>query len=339
MVDIKISVIVPVYNVLEYLRTSLDSLAAQTMRECEFILVSDEASEAECAICEEYVAKDSRFKFFRRKHGGLAAVKNFGMTQARGEYITFVDSDDWIGPDILKDAYELSKKTDSDVTFWNYVVATPQQMVPQRFSTTSTCVLSEETMASVKENLFFAEEKKWMIFIYSWCKLYKTSLIKGMLFDESLDIGEDRIFSLELFSKKIRVAYLNKDGYFYRQNSISLTKKYRHDAFDTLMKYVERIKDLSNGMYHAEICNETLYKFVESLSLDYFHKDNPHPPKENIKRLKQVFYSEDFRNVVSGCNFRKLNRCHKIDYLFIKFKIFPWLYIRTKFLGLKKRLS
>jgi len=339
MKEIKISVIIPVYNVLEYLRTCLDTLVAQSLQECEFIMVSDEASEEECAICEEYVARDSRFKFFRRKHGGLAAVKNFGMTQARGEYITFVDSDDWIGPDILKGAYELSKKTDSDVTFWNYVITTPQQIIPQRFSTISSCVLSEETMASVKENLFFAKEKKWMIFIYSWCKLYKASLIKDMKFDESLDIGEDRIFSLELFSKKIRVAYLNEDGYFYRQNSVSLTKKYRHDAFDTLMKYVERIKELSNGMYHAEICNEILYKFVESLSLDYFHKDNPHPSKENIKRLKQIFYSDEFRNVVKGCSFHKLNKCHKIDYLFIKFKIFPWLYIRTILFSVKRRLA
>lgn len=338
MNDIKISVIVPVYNVLEYLRTCLDSLVAQTMQECEFIVVSDEASEAECAICEEYVARDSRFKFFRRKHGGLAAVKNFGISQAQGEWTTVVDSDDWIASDILKEAYELSKKTDSDVTFWNYVIATPQQIFPQRFSATSESVLSKETLASIKENLFFAEEKKWMIFIYSWCKLYKTSLIKDMLFDESLDIGEDRIFSLKLFSKQIRVAYLNKDGYFYRQNSISLTKKYRHDAFDTLMRYVERIKELSNGMYHAEICNETLYKFVESLSLDYFHKDNPLPFKENISRLKQVFYSENFRDVVKGCSFHKLNKCHKIDYFFIKFKIFPWLYIRTILFSVKRRL-
>ena len=152
---IKVSVIVPVYNVLEYLRTCLDSLVAQTMCECEFIVVSDGASEAECSICEEYVAKDSRFKFFRRNHGGLAAVKNFGMTQAQGEYISFVDSDDWIAPDILKDAYELSRKTNSDVTFWNYSVVTPKGLISHVFSPMNSGVLSKETLVAIRENLSF----------------------------------------------------------------------------------------------------------------------------------------------------------------------------------------
>ncbi|MBP5768245.1 MAG: glycosyltransferase [Fibrobacter sp.] len=339
MNNIKVSVILPVYKVpLEYLRDCLDSLIAQTLRECEFIMVSDGAPEAECSVCEEYVARDSRFKFFKCEHAGVSVARNFGIRQAQGEYTSFVDSDDWIDANILKEAYDFSKKNDSDVTFWNCVTVSNKKKLPVRYSTMDKFLLSEESLNAIKRNLFFAEHKKYLVFIYPVCKLYKASLVKNFMFEENLEIGEDRIFNMHVFSKDIRVAYLNRSAYFYRQNADSITKKYRHDAFDTLMKYVERMKELSNGMYHAEICNEILYKFVESLSLDYYHKDNPYPSKDNIKRLKQVFYSEDFRNVVKGCNFRKLNRCHKIDYLFIRFKFIPWLYIRTKFLGLKNRL-
>lgn len=337
MNNIKVSVILPVYKVpLEYLRDCLDSLIAQTLRECEFIMVSDGAPEAECSVCEEYVARDCRFKFFRREHAGVSATRNYGMAQALGKYISFVDSDDWIDANILKEAYDYSEKIDSDVTFWNCVTVSNKKNIPVRYSTMDKFLLSKESLNAIKRNLFFAEHKKYLVFIYPVCKLYKASLVKNFMFEKNLEIGEDRIFNIHVFSKDIRVAYLNRNSYFYRQNADSITKKYRYDAFDTLTKYVERMKDLSNGMYHAEICNEILYKFVESLSLDYFHKDNPLPFKENIIRLKRVFYSKEFRHVVDNCSFRKLNRCHKIDYLFIKAKIFSWLYIRTIVFLLKK---
>ena len=339
MNNISISVIIPVYNVLEYLRTCLDSLVAQTMRECEFIIVSDEASEEECAICEEYVAKDSRFKFFRRKHAGLAAVKNFGMSQAQGKYISFVDSDDWIEYDIFKDAYELAEKTNSDVTFWNYSIASQKGFDLRSFSSMNSGVLSKDSLAAVRENLFFMTKREYLVFIYSWCKLYKASIIKNLSFEEDKKIGEDWIFNLQLFSKDICVSYLNQNAYVYRENNNSLTRKFCLDVFEFRWNYIRRRDELSNGKYHTEICNEILCKFIDSLTQDYFHENNPLSFKENISRLKQVFYSENFRDVVKGCSFRKLNKCHKIDYLFIKFKIFPWLYIRTKLLGLKKRLS
>ena len=102
MNDIKVSVVIPVYRTpLEYLRACLDSLVAQTMQECEFIVVSDGAPEAECSICEEYAARDCRIKFFRREHAGVSATRNYGMAQALGKYISFVDSDDWIDANIL----------------------------------------------------------------------------------------------------------------------------------------------------------------------------------------------------------------------------------------------
>lgn len=340
MNSIKVSVIIPVYKVpLGYLRTCLESLVAQTMHECEFIVVSDGAPEAECSICEEYAARDCRFKFFRREHAGVSATRNYGMAQALGKYISFVDSDDWIDANILKEAYDFSEEVDSDVTFWNCITVSSKKKYPVRYSMMDNFLLSEESLNAIRRNLFFAEQKKYLVFIYPVCKLYKTSLVKNFMFEENLEIGEDRIFNIHVFSKDIRVAYLNRNAYFYRQNADSITKKYCHDAFDIRLKYIRRAEELSEGMYHTEICNETLYKFIDCLSRDYFHKDNPLPFKENISRLKQVFYSENFRDVVKGCSFRKLNKCHKIDYLFIKFKIFPWLYIRTKLLGLKKRFS
>lgn len=338
--NIKVSVIVPVYKVpLEYLRTCLDSLVAQTLQECEFIVVSDGAPEAECSVCEEYVAKDSRFKFFKCEHAGVSVARNFGISQAQGEYTSFVDSDDWISSDIFQKAYDFSKKENSDVTFWNYVITSPQRMIPVRYSTMNVCVLSDENLASIRDNLVFVGKGNLQVFVNLWSKIYKTSLIKAVSFEENLHIGSDRVFCIQVYSNNIRIAYLNQDSYFYRQNSESIVHRYRPDAFDAFMKYIRKSNEMTNGVYHGEICNEILYKFCESLSLDYFHKDNSIPFKENINRLKQVFYSEEFRKSVDGCIYRKMNRSHKIDYFFIKYKFFPWLYIRTVLLGLKKKFG
>lgn len=339
MNNVRVSIIIPVYKVpLEYLRTCLDSLVSQTMRECEFIVVSDGAPEAECSICEEYVTKDYRFKFFRREHAGISATRNFGKAQAHGEYISFVDCDDWVESYLFKDVYDFSKKNDSDVTFWNYVVVSRQRKSPQRFSLMDNGLLSKELLSSIKKNLFFAEEKNYIGLICVFGKLYRNSLVKGLPFEENLEMGEDRIFNVQVFSKEIRVAYLNRDAYFYRQNERSITHRYFHDAFEAHLKYIRRFEELSNGQYHSEICILILYKFIDCLSHDYFHKDNPLSFEENLNRLKQVLHSKCFQRVIEECPFFRLKLSHKIDYLFIRFKFIPWLYIRTKFLGLKNRL-
>ena len=117
---IKVSVIVPIYKVpVEYLRECLDSLASQTEQECEFIMVSDGAPAAECSICKEYSDKDFRFKFLIREHAGVSATRNYGIEQAQGEYITFVDSDDWIEKETCSLAYNYAKENDSDVVLWD----------------------------------------------------------------------------------------------------------------------------------------------------------------------------------------------------------------------------
>ena len=107
----KVSVIIPIYKVFpDYLRSCLDSLVAQDMEECEFILVSDGAPEIENSICEEYASKDARFKFFKCEHAGVSATRNYGIEKAQGEYITFVDADDWIEPGTCDTTYSFAQK-------------------------------------------------------------------------------------------------------------------------------------------------------------------------------------------------------------------------------------
>lgn len=326
---IKVSVIVPVYKVpLKYLRECFASLLAQTMQECEFIVVSDGAPNAECSICEEYAAKDPRFKFFRREHAGVSATRNFGISQAQGEYITFVDSDDWISKDILSSAYKITETNVCDIVFWNCVLSSQKRSLAIKYDVLNGEKLSKNHILDIIENLFFTRDRKYSLFIYPVCKLYRSNLIKNILFNEKLQIGEDRIFNLQILRKELNIYYLNHDAYFYRQNEKSATKQYRENAFDVLCQYIKQMEILAHAKYTSELSNEILCKFDESLGTDFFHKNNPYTFHQNIKRIKEIFFSEKFQLSIKKCNLSKLNFFHKIAHFFISHRIFLWIYIR-----------
>ncbi len=116
----KVSVIVPIYNVEKYLRKSLDSLANQTINDYEVILVNDGSTDNSQSIIDEYVEKYSVFKGFKKENGGMSSARNFGLKYAKGEYIAFVDSDDFVELNFLEKLYDKAKKDKSDVVICDY---------------------------------------------------------------------------------------------------------------------------------------------------------------------------------------------------------------------------
>ena len=100
-----ISIIIPIYNVENYLRQCLDSIMSQTHQNFECLLINDGSPDNSADICREYVEKDSRFKYFEKENGGVSSARNLGIECSRGEYITFIDSDDWVDSDYLEVLY------------------------------------------------------------------------------------------------------------------------------------------------------------------------------------------------------------------------------------------
>ena len=115
MSDIKVSVIVPVYNVEKYLRQCLDSIINQTLKEIEILCINDGSTDSSPEILKEYEEKDSRIKIINKKNAGLSAARNQGLELAKGEYVSFIDSDDWINETFCEALYTAAKKYDSDI--------------------------------------------------------------------------------------------------------------------------------------------------------------------------------------------------------------------------------
>ena len=111
-----ISIIIPIYNVEFYLRKCLDSIVEQSFPYFELLLINDGSGQ----ICQEYIEKDERIRYFEKENGGVSSAPNFGIKQSRGKYITFIDSDDWVEPNYLEIFYKTIKEKDADIVVTNY---------------------------------------------------------------------------------------------------------------------------------------------------------------------------------------------------------------------------
>lgn len=227
MQNIKVSVIIPVYKEpLKYLRTCLDSLAAQTLPECEFIVVSDGAPDEECSICEEYAVKEKRFKLFKRNHAGVSATRNFGLKQACGEYIAFVDSDDWIDANMAQECYFFAKKQKADVVTMDFF--TTQKGVD---------ILHRQKPKSLIPQKILSQILNGDIFGGVWLRIIRKDFYDKhpTVFPEHVGYCEDVLFWAHFLQQQPKIDYLRKAFYHYVQdNNESITRNY------TIEKYIER---------------------------------------------------------------------------------------------------
>ena len=115
-----VSIIVPVYNTERFLNRCIDSVLAQTYSDWELLLVDDGSTDSSGSICDEYATQDSRIRVFHKENGGVSSARNLGLDYARGEWITFVDSDDYIAPDMIEKLYETQKRNNADITVCGY---------------------------------------------------------------------------------------------------------------------------------------------------------------------------------------------------------------------------
>ena len=299
---IKVSVIVPVYKVpLKYLRACLDSLAAQTLQECEFIVVSDGAPEAECAICAEYAGKDSRLKFFRREHAGVSATRNYGIEQAQGEYISFVDADDIIKKETLETLYFHASQWDSDVISTNYGTTNKSHVfIPfnkkniSNFNRTNLDIVFKE----------FINEKNNSLPRGPCGKLYKRNFLyqNNIRFLEYIEIGEDIIFNFNVFSKAKILSYLPNELYQYRNNAFSTTRKYETKAFKKYLTPLVILNDLVGNKYSVELANETLQSFYGCLMKIYQANLGKDLLLEELHFLQKETQSKTFIKLIQASN-------------------------------------
>lgn len=304
---IKVSVIVPVYKVpLKYLRACLDSLTAQTLQECEFIVVSDGAPEAECAICEDYTVKDSRFKFFKKEHTGVSATRNYGIDRAQGEYITFVDADDWIEPESNEITYAYAKQNNCDMVFWDLTI---NEMGKEHVSTEFHCNnipnLSNEEVSFFQDCIIHSAQKKLLVPPLTVCKLLKRSYIlkHNIKFDTTLSRGEDRVFNFQFITHVNSIAYLKRPLYHYIIHPFSTEQSFHKRDFTELLKFIQKLDILSEQKKRISIANETIECFFRCINKLYHSNLNKKQICSELSFLKNQIRTEPFHTFIQDAYF------------------------------------
>jgi len=300
-----ISVIVPVYNVESYVAECIESIQNQTYMNLEIILVNDGSTDASSDICDQYAAYDERIKVIHKENAGVSAARNTGIEAANGDYIAFVDSDDYIAPNMYEDMLRILKENDLDI------------LECTAFRDKGGKIIEGCNDGSLE--IFNRDEALKMAmydcFVAVWSQLYK----RGAIDDVRFPVGrkfEDTAVSYRFIANTKRVGHINHCYYYYRLNPNSTTQT-SFDAksrWDFVLGYEERLQyAIDHQLPYVDDCNSLLMKAVLSCLTAYYAK-----PTGN-----QVYYDkckkmiEIYRNDAS---YKLLNS---------KYKLFLWFFGRA----------
>jgi glycosyltransferase involved in cell wall biosynthesis len=243
----KISVIIPVYNVDKYLSRCLDCVLGQTYSNLEVILVNDGSTDNSAAICEKYAALDSRVIFFSQDNKGVSSTRNAGLKIAKGEYVGFIDPDDKIELDMFENFVKIVVATGPDVIVSNYY---DYEVGNVNCNEIKNDLIYNVILRREKINQFFLKPYfgGFMGIIPSCCtKLYKLSFLRenNLFFNETLKRAEDYWFNFLVFKKASNVYAIDKAFYHYYKNKVSAMRTFREDEFANFLYSREKLLDSS----------------------------------------------------------------------------------------------
>ncbi len=290
----KVSVIVPVYNVEEYIDKCLDSLVHQTVKDMEIIVVNDGSPDNSEKIIKKYEKKYKNIKYVIKENGGLSDARNYGLKYATGDYIGFVDSDDYVANDMFEKMYDkiTSDKTDIVVCEFNYVY--PNGNIIRSHS-----------------NLPYTDEvdKKYLISPpMAWTRLYKKELLTKKQFMKGI-YYEDLEMTPKLLKYTKKISFLDEGLYYYlvRNNSIM-----RQNTFNEKLMHIFDVLDSNKKLLYKEYKDEIEYMYIDHLlrtaTLRFMEYDNY---KETISKIVDIF-KDDFPNWENNIYLRQSSKKMKI---------------------------
>lgn len=273
-----ISVIVPVYNVEEYLDKCIKSILVQTYKNMEVILVDDGSTDKSGELCDRLALKDNRIKVYHKGNGGLSDARNFGIDRSHGKYLTFIDSDDIIAEDMVEELYGLLKENNGDISICDPVHIFSSNDYKFESGTKVQVFDNEEAIIEMLYQTSFL--------VSAWGKLYKKELFDNINFPKGI-LFEDIAIMYKLFfiSKKIIYSNSKKYGYMHRENSIT-TKDFSIKDLDILKICDELIEfGRSHPVYQEAI---RIYSINANLRI---YLNAPQTYSNEIKKAETYIYN------------------------------------------------
>ena len=321
----KITVIVPIYNTKEeFLRKCIESIINQSLKDIEIILVNDGSDERTKKICEEYKNNDSRIKLINQKNMGESVARNTGIENSTTDYITFVDSDDWIELNMCEELsnYMESINYDFDIISFDCFVNYENREKKNKFYPT-TGLLNEKDIEEIQlQNIekgvtkYYPPETNISV---PWTKIYKKEFIQknNIKFVPNIIRMPDAIFNMEAFEKAKKIYICPLYLYHYRKNEFSICQRYSADTilyYETYIEFVKKyIKEYNKNQKFKDTLNIKIVTSIDNYMYNYFfNKDNPKSEKEIKKELKELLKKDMYVNAMKDIKEECLSKYQKI---------------------------
>ena len=317
----KISIVIPIYNVEKYLDKCVQSAINQTLQDIEIILVDDESPDGCPQMCDEYAKKDSRIKVVHKKNGGLGFARNSGLEVATGEYVTFLDSDDFVDLYTYEHLYNIAKTENLDAIYYRFKRFTNEDEVKAEELSNEITRYKGEDIKELMLDVIASEPSAKVdnkIPCSSCTAMYRLNVIKNnnvRFHSERELICEDLIFNLDLLKHANVVASYNKCHYHYRINPVSLTSNVRTDRFEKdFIQYNYIRKNIKNWGLDEKRSEERCFRFFignSRTSISQYLSSGVNL-NEKIKWAKSVLSEEMWHTIYKFYNWRTLPIYQKI---------------------------
>lgn len=253
-----ISVVVPVYNGEKYLSACLDSICNQTLLELEIIVVNDGSTDGSGCIADEYAAKDKRVRVIHQRNGHLSVARNAGLSVIKGDFVSFIDADDWIDREMLNSMYTTLVSNSLDLVITGVRVEYPTE---NRFYYQQTDTYLEAKTREEIKTLYF-RLKELCLFNYAWNKLYRVSFLRVNNLSFTVEPPyEDESFNMEVFMKASSIGVLPDAPYHYmRYDNGSIVASYKADMLNA---YSDKCKIYHRFYTHLQMPSEWIKHFLQ----------------------------------------------------------------------------
>ena len=313
-----ISIIVPIYNAEKSIVNCIESVLAQTYEKWELLLVDDGSRDLSRQICEQYIS--NRIKYFHQENKGVSAARNYGLNNATGDYVIFLDADDELEPNMLEKLLGAISESNADLVICGCIRNTKRM---QRLLN-----IPSQLIVGKKQICVFTEEyyMKWLV-ASPWGKLYVRSKIANNRFDEKIALGEDLLFNIQYFEKIDSIKIIEDSLYCYNDCEESLTRSYRKGNYESICKiydYSRRFILDNSDLLASEIknVNYKLFSFCISFMSQNISKSSY---REEIYFIDMICTNEALQEAL--CNLPHLDLVRRCYVRLIKDKRILLLYL------------
>lgn len=281
----KISVIIPIYNAEKYIDKCIESVVAQTIKDLEIVLIDDESTDKSGQKCDEWAKKDFRIKVLHIKNLGVSNARNVGIREAKGEFIMFVDSDDWIKETMLETLLAKIDNQKTDVVFCDYInVLGNEEINCEKVIDYS--VYNDAEVSVVIQNMFGGGK----FFSSIWRGIYRRKLIeeKNIRFMK-IKFAEDMLFNLEYLLNSSSVEIIEDKLYYYRENQFSALQRLKNNLYEMqklpyeIFELLKKYKSIER--YKNELENEIVLAINRTFDIEYKYTNFV----RNIKEFREKY--------------------------------------------------